>query len=202
VFAGITGATGATGTAGVAGSTGATGAGVTGATGATGIAGLTGGTGTTGTTGATGATGATGIGTAGATGVTGATGPVAATAVQGVATPSFNENSDVYVPSPLNDGPAATAVVPASGQLIVILTGELSTNRNNSTAFMSVSLNNSVALDANSLRVTGDNPVRASITVLITNLTPGVSITFSACYKVIGGGTATFNARQIIVIPN
>jgi hypothetical protein len=84
----------------------------------------------------------------------------------------------------------------------VILTAELSTNRQNSTAFMSVSLNNSVALDANSLRVTGPNPVRASITVLITGLTPGVSITFSAVYKVIGGGTATFNARQIIVIPN
>jgi hypothetical protein len=36
-------------------------------------------------------------------------------------------------------------------------------------------------LDANSLRVTGE-PVRASITVLITNLTPGVSITFEAVY--------------------
>jgi hypothetical protein len=91
---------------------------------------------------------------------------------------------------------------PASGQLILILTGELSTDRQNSTAFVSVALNNSVALDANSLRVTGPNPVRASITVLITGLTPGVPITFEARYKVIGGGSATFNARQIIVIPN
>jgi hypothetical protein len=129
-------------------------------------------------------------------------GTIPPAAVQGVATTSFDENSNVYVPPALGDGPAATAVVPASGQLIVILTAELSTNRQNSTAFMSVSLNNSVALDANSLRVTGPNPVRASITVLITGLTPGVSITFSAVYKVIGGGTATFNARQIIVIPN
>ena len=79
-----------------------------------------------------------------------------------------------------------TAVVPASGNLLVILTAELSgpaNNDANSTAFMSVSLNNSVALDANSLRVTGDNPVRASITVLITNLTPGATITFTAVYK-------------------
>ncbi len=74
-----------------------------------------------------------------------------------------------------------------------------------STAFMSVSLNSSVALDANSLRVTGDVPVRASITVLITGLTPGVTINFEAVYKNIGCGhcgAARFNARQIIVIPN
>ena len=104
-----------------------------------------------------------------------------------------------------------TATVPASGNLVVILTGELSGNSSNnggptSTAFMSVSLNGSVALDANSLRVSGENPVRASITVLITNLTPGTSITFSAAYKSVtippgGTATATFNARQIIVIP-
>jgi hypothetical protein len=68
---------------------------------------------------------------------------------------------------------------------------------------MSVSLNGSVALDANSLRVTGDHPVRASITVLITNLTPGTPIIFEAAYKNVGTcGTARFNARQIMVIPN
>jgi hypothetical protein len=42
--------------------------------------------------------------------------------------------------------------------------------------------------------------------VLITNLTPGNTIVFSARYKVFPlpgevGGTARFNARQIIVIP-
>jgi hypothetical protein len=122
------------------------------------------------------------------------------TAVQGVATASFDENSNVYIDGP--SGPEATVVIPASGQVILTLTGELSTNRQNSTAFMSVSLNNSFAIDANSLRVTGPNPVRSSITVLITALTPGTTITFSARYKVVGGGTATFNARQIIVYPN
>ena len=89
----------------------------------------------------------------------------------------------------------------------MILTAEVSgSDQGNdpcSTAFMSVSLNDSVALDANSLRVTGDDPVRASITVLITSLTPGAPITFAAVYKNIGCGTgATFNARQIIVIPD
>jgi hypothetical protein len=92
----------------------------------------------------------------------------------------------------------------------VILTaeasGESASNGDlESTAFMSVSLNNSIALDANSLRVSGNTRVRASITVLITNLTPGVTITFSARYKSIslegGSHTARFNARQIIVIP-
>ena len=78
------------------------------------------------------------------------------------------------------------AVVPASGNVLVILTGELSAGTffSNSTAFMSVSLNGSVALDANSLRVTGANPVRASITVLITDLTPGATVTFEAVYKI------------------
>jgi hypothetical protein len=128
------------------------------------------------------------------------TGTIPPTAVQDVATNSIDVPQAVYTPDV--NGPRVQAVVPASGQLIVILTGELSTNRNSSTAFMSVTLNNSVALDANSLRVTGQDPVRASITVLITNLTPGVTITFEAVYKLVGAGTATFNARQIIVIPN
>jgi hypothetical protein len=43
------------------------------------------------------------------------------------------------------------------------------------------------------------------VTVLITNLTPGVTITFTAVYKNVPlagpGGSARFNARQIIVIP-
>jgi len=73
---------------------------------------------------------------------------------------------------------------------------------------MSVSLNNSdIVLDANSLRVTGNVPNRASITVLITGLTPGVPINFAARYKNVFlaapcAGGARFNARQIIVIPN
>jgi hypothetical protein len=107
-------------------------------------------------------------------------GTVPPSAVQGVATTSFTMNEDVYTRFPLEGGPSVQAVVPASGQLILILTAEANTSKDNETAFMSVSLNGSVALDANSLRVTGGNPVRASITVLITNLTPGVTINFAA----------------------
>ncbi len=131
------------------------------------------------------------------------------TARQGVATDSITVTQAVYVTDPL--GPRVAAIVPASGQLIVILTAEASGSDSGSgnnkaacsTAFMSVSLNGSVVLDANSLRVTGNVPVRASITVLITNLTPGTPILFEAEYKNIGCAIgSTFNARQIIVIPN
>jgi len=85
--------------------------------------------------------------------------------------------------------------------VLVILTGELSGSNTNTTAFMSVSLDASVALDTNSLRVTGANPVRASVTVLISGLTPGITVNFAAVCKMIGSGVATFNARQITVIP-
>jgi hypothetical protein len=163
----------------VPGATGATGAGIAGTTGATGSAGA-----------------------AGTTGATGATGPSAGAAVEGVATGSIDVTQAVYT-SDLT-GPKVQAVIPASGRVLVVLTGELSTSNlfRTSSAFMSVSLDGSVALDTNSLRVSGNNPVRASVTLLLTGLTPGNTVTFEAVYKLVGSGTATFNARQITVIPN
>jgi hypothetical protein len=186
------------------GATGATGlAGATGATGATGLAGATGATGATGPTGA-GVAGATGpTGPTGATGATGATGPSAASwlagAEEGVATASLSTSVAVY--TALAGGPSVSLVVPASGRFLVILTGELSGSNAGTTAYMSFSIDNSVALDTNSLRVEGANPVRASATLLVTGLTPGLTVTFTAMYKMIGNGSATFNARQITVIP-
>jgi hypothetical protein len=105
----------------------------------------------------------------------------------------------------LPGGPSVDAVIPASGKVLVILTAEVSGSNvgsnASSTGFMSVSLDNSIALDTNSLRVTGENPVRASVTLLLTGLAPGTT-TFAAMYKRIGSGDdATFNARQITVIP-
>ncbi len=140
-------------------------------------------------------------------------GMVPPTPAQGVATPATLVTQSVYVTATDGLGPRVTTVVPPSGDVTLILTAEASgTSTSNgdpcSTAFMSVSLNGSVALDANSLRVTGAVRVRSSITVLITNLTPGVSITWEAVYKNVGlgagncVGSARFNARQIIVIPD
>ena len=90
--------------------------------------------------------------------------------------------------------------------MLVILTGELNgSNAGNSacsTAFMSVSIDGSAALDTNSLRVNGETPVRASVTALLTALVPGPHV-FTAVYKNVGCATgSTFNARQITVIPN
>jgi hypothetical protein len=142
-------------------------------------------------------------------------GMIPPTPVQGIATDITFVASDVYVDAPDGAGPRVTTVVPPSGGVTLILTAEVSgSSASNgipcSSGYMSVALNNSVALDANSLRATGNVPVRASITVLITNLTPGVSITWEARYKNVGlglagkaaCGPARFNARQIIVIPD
>jgi L-asparagine transporter-like permease len=128
--------------------------------------------------------------------------------LEGIATNPITVTQSVYNPAPDGQGPrVSNVVIPASGRLIVVLTAEASGSNSGqsacSTAFMSVSLNGSAALDANSLRVTGNVPVRASITVLITGLTPGNIVTFEAVYKNIGCAVgSTFNARQIIVIPN
>ena len=84
---------------------------------------------------------------------------------------------------------------------LVILTADINGSAIfDSAGFMSVSVDGLPALDTNSLRVEGPNPVRASVTTLITGLTPG-SHTFTAMYKVVGVGQATFNARAITVIP-
>jgi hypothetical protein len=142
-------------------------------------------------------------------------GTISARGVQGVATPVVRSNAALY--EPLIGGPSAATIVPASGQLALTLTAEISggSEANGapcSTAFMSVSLDGpgldpDIVLDANSLRGTGAVPGRASISVLITDLTPGILVTFTARYKNIGclgtdGLGARFNARQIIVTPN
>jgi hypothetical protein len=86
----------------------------------------------------------------------------------------------------------------------VILTADVSgTDVGNtpcSTGFMS--FNNSVALDTNSLRVAGENAVRASATLLVTGLTPWNLRHLRGCgqeHRLRHG--STFNARQITVIP-
>jgi hypothetical protein len=96
-----------------------------------------------------------------------------------------------------------TVTIPASGKALVILTGQLFGSTGNSAAFMSVAVSGATtvaASDANSLRVAGNDAVRASATALITGLTPG-SNTFTAKYKQVGSGTATFSDRNIVVIP-
>jgi hypothetical protein len=135
-------------------------------------------------------------------------------ATTGVRLPPANENSAtgsqstgsaVYLTLP--GGPQVVQVVPESGRVLVTLTAEMhgsdSGNAPCSTAFMSVSIDGSIALDTNSLRVTGGSTIiRASVTNLLAGLIPGPH-TFTAVYKNVGCGTgSTFNARQIIVMPD
>jgi hypothetical protein len=141
------------------------------------------------------------------------TGTVHPTPVQGVATGIVTTNLNVY--GPLLDGPSATVVIPPSGQVQLTMTAEASgssaSNGNAcSTAFMSISLSGhpsldpSIVLDANSLRVTGNVPNRASITVMITGMPVGATVTFEAWYKNVllsACGGARFNARQVVVTP-
>jgi len=121
--------------------------------------------------------------------------------VEDVATGAITVNSSVY--TKVLGGPSVDVLIPPSGKVLVILTGELNGDNNNSTAFMSVSFGDDpLALDTNALRVTGTNPVRASITALVTLPTfIGQTITVYANYKRVGTGLATFNARQLTVIP-
>lgn len=142
-----------------------------------------------------------------------------AAALESIASGTVTTSSAVYVgllggPGLSMTLPAAPATtcppihppVPPSSDLggcrvLVILTGEVSGGTGGtSTGFMTVEIDN-IALDTNSLRVTGGAPVRASVTVLVTGLTEGAH-TFIAAYKRVGSGQpATFNARQITVIP-
>ena len=97
-------------------------------------------------------------------------------------------------------GPSVQATVVGS-QAIVILTAQIDGSTGQTAGFMNVQVDAvPVPNDANSLRVFGNDPVRASATALITGLTPGVH-TFTAVYKNVGSGTSTFSARTITVIP-
>jgi hypothetical protein len=108
----------------------------------------------------------------------------------------------VAVYTQLGTGPSVTLTVPASGNVLVLLTAEITGSTGNAAGYMSVMIdgNQATALDINSLRVAGNNAVRATATALLTNLSPG-SHTFTAVCKLVGSGTATFAARTITVIP-
>ena len=91
-------------------------------------------------------------------------------------------------------------------QAIVILTAQIFGSTGQTAGFMSVEVSCAAptvvpASDANSLRVFGNDPVRASATVLIIGLTPG-SCTFTAVYRNVGSGISTFSVRTITVIPS
>lgn len=100
-------------------------------------------------------------------------------------------------------GPAVTVTVPASGALKVTVTSYLSNDTNGDGAVMGVALSgaNTVAAPAGSNNLylqTGGNNMQASLSWVITGLTPG-STTVTAKYRATTGGTATFGSRVLIV---
>ena len=83
----------------------------------------------------------------------------------------------------------------------MIVTANILGSTGQSFGFMTVELDGDIttASDENSLRVAGNDSVRASASAFITT-TPG-SHTFTAVYRQQGSGTVVFSARNLIVIP-
>jgi hypothetical protein len=99
-------------------------------------------------------------------------------------------------------GPTQTVTIPASGKALVIVTALESTSNQSGIVFTSFAVSGAstvAATDARALEVQGNNAVRASATSVVTGLTPGAN-TFTAKYRTTAG-TATFAARDIVVIP-
>ena len=101
-------------------------------------------------------------------------------------------------------GPAVTVTVPASGRVLVMLSVKAwnsIANEGNYMAHAMSGANTSSGSDA-FLRASGPSTTDAGMTSSIYEvggLTPG-STTFTAKYRV-GGGTGSFAARRIVVIP-
>ena len=84
------------------------------------------------------------------------------------------------------------------------MTAQIQGSTGNAAGFMSTFVDGAVTQlvgDETSLRVAGNNAVRASATALVTGLSPGNHV-FTAAYKLVGSGTATFAERNIVVIPS
>lgn len=109
---------------------------------------------------------------------------------------SQQTNSTSYVA--LSGGPAATATIGASGNALVTVTSLITPTAGN-TASMGFSVDSAAASDTQSLEI-DTVPMQASATYLVTGLTAG-SHTFTAKYRVTGGGNASFANRGLIVIP-
>jgi hypothetical protein len=96
-------------------------------------------------------------------------------------------------------GPSATATVPSSGNVMVVLTAEISPSGGGNFGFMSFTGGGVTANDGQALMVKG-GALAASASIVLTGETAGASITVTAKYKSTGG-TAAFANRQITIVP-
>jgi hypothetical protein len=107
-----------------------------------------------------------------------------------------NTNGGAY--GTLTGGPAVTVTIPASGNAMITVTGQVNPNTGN-IACMSFSGGGIAASDTQAV-CSDTGTIQASGTYLVTGITPG-SQTFTAQYHSSGGRTATFSNRSLIVIP-
>ena len=98
----------------------------------------------------------------------------------------------------LGGGPAVTTTIGASGSALVTVTAAITPTAGN-TAFVGFSIDAGAASDTQSLSA-DTTPLQASATYVVTGLTAG-SHTFTAKYRVSGGGNAQFSNRSLIVLP-
>jgi len=101
-------------------------------------------------------------------------------------------------------GPTASVNIGPSRRAMVTLTGILSSNTAGAQAYMSFTASGAVPSDSSSISTASgslaNTRYQQSATFLVTGLTTG-SNTFTAQYKRNLAGTATFENRQIIVVP-
>jgi hypothetical protein len=130
-------------------------------------------------------------------------------AVENVAPLTVTTGGTTY--TPLVGGPSVTVTLPVPGgspcpcKVLVIVTALFTGSSPNSAGAMSVALvpvggGPLDSIDANALVASGNDPFRASATSLFSNVGAGTR-TFTATYKLVGGGTASFSERSIIVVP-
>lgn len=112
---------------------------------------------------------------------------------------SQNTNSTGYTDL-ATFGPSVTVTVPSSGNVQVTLTAGITPTGGN-TAFMSVAYAAITAADSLAVAESGGNFAQLGASYVITGLTAGAPVTFTAKYRVTGGGPASFTNRSIIVTP-
>jgi hypothetical protein len=102
-------------------------------------------------------------------------------------------------------GPSVVLTLPTgTTKALVILTAAANGSQGGSATFMSMSVTGGATTinpsDGNAFGVSGNDAIRASATVVLTGLSSGVPLTFTAKYRV-SSGTGTWATRDITVIP-
>jgi hypothetical protein len=136
------------------------------------------------------------------TGAKGATGPLGTAGTVAAAVVTTETTTSTTYTDLATVGPAVTLVVPASGRVIVTVTGGMLNSTGSNPGYMAFAMsgaNTSTGNDSTALNLLGNGFQKASASFVLSGLTPG-STTFTAKYRTTGG-TETFQNRSIWAIP-